>query len=193
MAKAMREIDHRVQTLPKEQREAYAVHLGSEYQSEVAIEFDVLERRRLLAEGSVALSQIGQRAALRGDVAVSSLVLDSLLAVVSRGSCDPGADTFPAFIRPQTAQHNAATALVRLCSNPATSTPDVPRKHGVALREGGNLRSLVEVARRRLASVLQEGGGATAAHAAMEVRLSAASGDLDWGADQRSVSLDDGL
>jgi hypothetical protein len=181
MTQATREIDRRVQTLPTQQREAYAVHLGSEYQSEVAIEFDVLERRRLLAEGSVALSQIGQRAALRGDVAVSTLVLDSLLAVVTQGSCDPGADTFPAFIRPQTAQHNAATALVRLCSHPATSAPDVPRKHGVPLREGGNLRSLMEVARRRLAAVLQEGGGATAAHVAMEARLSPAFGNLDWG------------
>ena len=75
------------------------------------------------------------------------LALEALLAVITREEgCDPGADACPAYLRPQTAMHNAATSLVRLCSHPETSRPDVPREHGVALPEGGNLRSLVEVA-----------------------------------------------
>ena len=117
---------------------------------------------------------------LRGDVVVSLLVLDSLLAVIRWGSVDPGAATFPAYMRPQTAQHNAATALVRLCSNPATSVPSIPRHHGVPLPEGGNLRSLVEIALGRLRKVLAPGGGATGAHVVMESRLAAAYTALDW-------------
>ena len=117
---------------------------------------------------------------LRGDVEVSMLVLDSLLAVISAGPVDPGATTFPAYIRPQTAQHNAGTALVRLCSNPATSVPFVPRKHGVSLPEGGNLRSLVEIAMQRLWQVLAPAGGATRAHVEMDQRLRGAYATLGW-------------
>eukprot|EP01043_Picozoa_sp_COSAG02_P058172 COSAG02_NODE_7196_length_3125_cov_1.842697_1_plen_141_part_00 len=118
---------------------------------------------------------------LRGDVEVSMLVLDSLLAVISWGSVDPGAATFPAYVRPQTAQHNAGTALVRLCSDPATSVPSVPREHGVSLPEGGNLRSLVEIAMGRLERVLEAGAGATSAHEAMKARLTSAYAALGWG------------
>ena len=116
------------------------------------------------------------------------LVLDSLLAVISRDSIDPGAAAFPAYIRPQTAQHNAATSLVRVCSNPATSTPSVPREHGVPLPKGGNLRSLVQIAMGRLSSVLGPGEGATAAHVAMEARLRIAWDTLGWGVAERHDS-----
>ena len=171
MARSTSEILAHVDGLPADVREANAEHLGSEYQSAVPISFFVLERRRILAEGSIAISQIGQRAAVRGETAVAMLALEALLAVITREEgCDPGADACPAYLRPQTAMHNAATSLVRLCSHPKTSRPDVPREHGVALPEGGNLRSLVEVALRRLGAVA-EGGGGTAAHRAMVLGL----------------------
>ena len=98
--------------------------------------------------------------------------------VMREEGCDPGADACPAYLCPQTAQHNAGTALVRLCSDPRTTAPDVPAAHGVALPEGGNLRSLVEVARKRLGDVMQScgdgcGGGGTVAHVAMARRLDA--------------------
>ena len=101
---------------------------------------------------------------------------EPLLELICRKTgCDPGADSFPAYLRPQTAQHNAATALVRVCSSSAVCGPDVPMEHGRALPAGGNLRSLVEVALKRLTQVC-----AHCTHTAAHISLSARLGGVTW-------------
>jgi hypothetical protein len=79
MASATADIEAHIASLAEEEKEANAPHLTNQYLSTLPTDFFVLERRRLLAEGSIALSQVGQRAALQGDAAPAMLALEAIL------------------------------------------------------------------------------------------------------------------
>ena len=89
--------------------------LADRYQVDQGIHFDVLERRRTLAEGAAALGVIGS-AVLRASMPdkVMAIAGDVLAPLISND--EPGG-RYPSFIIPDFVRLNASVAVLRLASD----------------------------------------------------------------------------
>jgi hypothetical protein len=90
--------------------------IGNNYHPDIGRYLHVTERRRTLAEGVVALGHIGAVALREGEAAVGLACLEGILPWAACVD-EPGV-IFPSFMTRNSVQHNAGTALVRLCSDP---------------------------------------------------------------------------
>ena len=99
--------------------ERQAPYLNNMYQGEEPLNFAVIERKRTIAEGCVALGLIGAHAVQRGDTATAWGACDLLLEVVV--APEPGME-FASFMTRRSVTHNGALGLVRLTSDQVRSS-----------------------------------------------------------------------
>lgn len=130
--------------------------LHNMYQNEVPLNFHVIERRRTLAEGAVALGLIGAKAVANGHEVIAAECCAALIEVASNP--EPGL-AWAAFMTRGSVIHNAALGLIRLTSDPrGSSGASVPHVHtggGWAdeerrdMHNASILQGMIQEARRR--------------------------------------------
>ncbi len=135
------------------------------YQSEVPLNFRVIERRRTIAEGAVALGLIGARAVADGRATIAAECCAALIKVANKP--EPGL-AWAAFMTRGSVVHNAALGLIRLTTDPlgssGASLPFVHTGGGWAdedrrdLHNRSILQGMVQEARRRGAQKLRRAG-----------------------------------
>eukprot|EP01043_Picozoa_sp_COSAG02_P040602 COSAG02_NODE_3299_length_6989_cov_8.204935_3_plen_477_part_00 len=131
-------------------------YLHNMYQNEVPLNFHVIERRRTIAEGAVALGLIGAKAVADGHEIIAAECSAALIEVASNP--EPGL-AWAAFMTRGSVIHNAALGLIRLTSDPmGSSGASVPYAHtggGWAdeerrdMHNASILQGMVQEARRR--------------------------------------------
>eukprot|EP01050_Picozoa_sp_SAG11_P010710 SAG11_NODE_1089_length_5920_cov_12.988146_2_plen_659_part_00 len=173
MRRAAEEIEAATVGAQPEELDAQRPWLHDMYQAEVPLNFRVVERRRTVAEGCVALGLIGSAAVRDGREGTASRACAALVAVAS--SPEPGLG-WAAFMTRQSVIHNAALGLVRLTSDPTTSGAALPQLHtggGWADEErrehfhgAAILKGMVQEAKRR--GVARLGAGLAPSTAALE-------------------------
>lgn len=139
--------------------------LHNMYQNEVPLNFRVIERRRTIAEGAVALGLIGARAIADGRETIAAECCAALIEVASKS--EPGL-AWAAFMTRGSVVHNAALGLIRLTTDPlgssGASLPFVHTGGGWAdddrrdLHNISILQGMVQEARRRGAQRLGRTG-----------------------------------
>ena len=105
---------------------AQAPLLHNMYHNEQPLAFFVIERRRTVLEGCVALGLIGAQAVADGESDTATAACAALLQVAT--SEEPGM-SFSAFMTRMSVRHNAAYGLVRLTSEPVQAGAAVPSVH----------------------------------------------------------------
>jgi len=124
---AAEQIDAFAANISAETLEELSGLVGNNYVADIAEYMYVVERRRTIAAGCEALGLIGSNALLADPPAAVLHCARILVGTISQP--EPGVD-FPAFMTINTVQHNAGTALVRLCSDPGLRRGAVPKRHG---------------------------------------------------------------
>ena len=164
MRRAVAEIESQTAAATAEELAEQEPHLHNMYQNEVPLNFHVIERRRTIAEGCVALGLIGANAVADGRESTAEQACAALVEVASRP--EPGL-AWAAFMTRASVVHNAALGLVRLASDLGSSGAALPAVHtggGWAdenrrdYHNASILQGMVQEARRRGAQRLGEGG-----------------------------------
>lgn len=169
--RAVTEIESLTESATPEELAEQEPWLHNMYQNDVPLNFAVIERRRTVAEGCVALGLLGARAVADGREDTAGLAAEALLEVAA--APEPGL-SWAAFMTRASVVHNAALGLVRLTSDPGMSGAAIPAVHtgggwaDEARRDYHNesiLQGMVQEAHRRGADRLGAGAqrGSTAA------------------------------
>ena len=169
--RTLAEIERHTAAQSQEQLQEWAPLLPNRYQSEVAIDFDITDRRKALAEASATLAALGE-AALRqaatltngAERSVSSLAVraTTVIAGLACAEEEPGV-AFPSFLGHTVVCGQAAVALLQLCSDPqrvGASTPsrrEVPEDWQNPGPKFNAVSQTVAEALRRLRSLVAEG------------------------------------
>ena len=172
MHRAVAEIESLTESATPEELAEQEPWLHNMYQNDVPLNFAVIERRRTVAEGCVALGLIGARAVADGREDTAGMAAVALLEVAT--APEPGL-AWAAFMTRASVVHNAALGLVRLTSDPGASGAAIPTVHtgggwaDEARRDYHNesiLKGMVQEAQRR--GVERLGAGLAPSTAALE-------------------------
>ena len=161
VARTLAEIEERTTScLASGHLAAWMPLLANRYQTDVAIDFEVTDRRRSLTEACSLLSALGTAALLgcgemerEEQIALAVRACEVLLTLTS--SPEPGV-AFPSYLGHTVVTGEASSALLRLCSDATFVAPSTPAARKVPVDwqnpgpEFNTVRSNVAEARRRL-------------------------------------------
>ena len=140
------------------QLKAWEPLLANRYQTDVAIEFEVTDRRRSLAEACSLLAALVTAALLGGSESErkEQLALRACEVLLTLASIPEPGVAFPSYLGQTVTTAEASNALLRLCSDPTYVVASTPATRRVPVdwqnpgAEFNGVRSNVAEARRRL-------------------------------------------